>query len=143
MLVVLPYFFAGEKDVDRVARFALRPVDEHIDVEEVMIDEAGSFESGSGGGQIGAPDQEIDVARSAHGVLVDPADPLGDGVATGDGVGYAGRVERRVALRRRSLTFSAAMSALSQPLSSTAVSAMTNAPCDFCYCNRKHEVWRP
>src|SRR5208282_3871819 len=43
----------------------------------------------------------------------------------------------RVALRSRSLTFSAAMSALSQPMGSTAASAMTNAPCDFFYRNRK------
>jgi hypothetical protein len=30
----------------------------------------------------------------ADGVLVDSADPFGDGVATGDGVRYAGRGER-------------------------------------------------
>src|SRR5262245_49449880 len=59
-----------------------------------MVDEADGFEGGSCGMQIGPADEKIDVARIADGVLVHPADPLGDGVATGDGVRYAGRVER-------------------------------------------------
>jgi hypothetical protein len=40
-----------------------------------------------------APDQEIDVARITDGVFVNPRDPLGDSVATGDGVRYAGCIE--------------------------------------------------
>ena len=59
-----------------------------------IIDEADRFKTGSCRGKVRTPDQDIDVARIADGVLVDPADPLGDGVATGDGVRYAGRVER-------------------------------------------------
>ena len=85
--------FAGEQEMNPGARFALRPVDESINSEDVMINEAGGFERGSDGGQIGAPDQQIDVARRADGVLVDPADPFGDGIAAGDGVTDLGRLE--------------------------------------------------
>ena len=46
-----------------------------------------------GRGKVGTPDQDIDIASIADGVLVDPADPLGDGVATGDCVRYASGVE--------------------------------------------------
>ena len=79
--------------MDSTAWFALRPVDEGIDVEEFVINEPDRFETGSCGGKVRTPDQDIDVARIADGVLVNPGDPLGDGVATGDGVRHAGRIE--------------------------------------------------
>ena len=81
-----------------------------------VINEPDRFKTGSCRGKVRTSDQDIDVARIADGVLVNPGDPLGDGVATDYRVRDSGRVEARVALRSRSLTFSAAMSALSQPM---------------------------
>jgi hypothetical protein len=81
VLILRTQFFAGEQQMDSATRFALRPVDEQLNIEEVMVNEAGRFECGSDGGQIGTPHQDINIARGMDGVLVNPADPLGDRMA--------------------------------------------------------------
>ena len=49
-----------------------------------------AFAAGKSGRRI----RNIDVARVADGVLVDPGDPLGDGIATDHSVRDTGRIER-------------------------------------------------
>ena len=93
-LVARPNFFAGEDEMDAITRFALWTVGEGIDVEDMMVDEAGSFQRRAGGRQIGTPDEQIDIARGADGAFVNSADPLGDGISTGDGIEDAGGIER-------------------------------------------------
>ena len=94
MVVVVPSnFLTGVEEMDSAARFALRSVDERIDVEEFVIDKADRFKTGSCRGKVRASDQDIDVARIADGVLVNPGDPLGDGVAADHRVRNSGRVE--------------------------------------------------
>ena len=127
--------------MDSTAGFALRPVDQGIDVEKFVVNKPDRFKTGCCRGKVRTSDQEIDVARIADGVFIYACDPLCNGVATDHRVGDPGRVEARVALRSRSLTFSAAMSARSQPMGSTAASAMTKPPSDFLYRKQKHEVW--
>src|ERR1017187_9298853 len=79
--------------MDSTAWFALRPVDERIDVEEYVIDKSDRFKTGSCRGKVRTSDQDIDVARIADGVLVNPGDPLGDGVATDHRVRDSGRIK--------------------------------------------------
>ena len=59
-----------------------------------MVDEARRLKGGFGGGEIGAPHQQIDIARIADRILVDPGNPLRDGVPADDGVRHPGVVER-------------------------------------------------
>jgi len=79
--------------MDSTAWLALQPVDEGIDVEELVINKPGRFKTGSCRGKVRASDQDVDIARIADGVLVDPADPLGDSVATDHRVRNSGRIE--------------------------------------------------
>ncbi len=76
------------------AWFALRPVDERIDVEEFVIKKTGRFKTGPCRGKVRTSDQDIDVAGIADGVLVNPGDPLGDGVATDHRVRNSSRIPR-------------------------------------------------
>ena len=77
------------------AWFALRPVDEGIDVEEFVINKPDRFKTGSCRGKVRTSDQDVDIAGIADGVLVNPGDPFGDGVATDHRVWDSGRVEAR------------------------------------------------
>src|SRR4029077_75261 len=79
--------------MDSTAWFALRPIDEGIDVEEFAKNEPDRFKTGSCRGKVRTSDQDIDIARIADGVLVNPGDPLGDGVATDHGMWDSGRIE--------------------------------------------------
>ena len=60
----------------------------------MVVVKAGGLQRGLGRRQIGAAKQDVDVARVADGVFIDAADPLGDGIAAGDGIGDAGMVQR-------------------------------------------------
>ena len=94
MEVVVPSnFLTGVEEMDSTARFPLRPVDEGVDVEEFVIDEPDPFKTGPRRGKIRTPDQDIDIARIADGVLVNPGDPLGDGVATDHRIRDPGLIE--------------------------------------------------
>jgi len=93
VFVVPPNFLASIEEVNGFAWTTLWAIYEHIDVENIVEYKPGRFECGSNGGQVGARYQEIDVACRADGSFVFPGDPLGDGISTNDGVGYAGRIE--------------------------------------------------
>jgi hypothetical protein len=72
----------------------LRPVDEGVDVEEFEINKPGRFKTGSCRWKIKAPDQDVNVAGIADGVLVNSGDPFCHGVATNHRVWDSGGVER-------------------------------------------------
>ncbi len=60
----------------------VRVIDESIDGEDFVINKPDRFKTGSCRGKVRTLDRDIDVARIADGVLVNPGDPLGYGVAT-------------------------------------------------------------
>jgi hypothetical protein len=91
--VVLSNLLTSVEEMDSTAGFALRPVDEGIDVEKFVINKADRFKTRSRRGEVRAPDQDIDIARISDGVLVNPGDSLGDGVAAGDRVKDAGCIK--------------------------------------------------
>ncbi len=94
VVVVPSNFLTGIEQMNSTAWFALRPVDERIDVEEFVINKPGRFKTDPCRGKVRTSDQDIDVARIADGVLVNPGDPLGDGVATDHRVRNSSRIER-------------------------------------------------
>ena len=94
MVVVSPDFFPGEQKVDPAAGFALRSINEQIDVEDLLINKANRFERGPNHRKVSALNQDVDIARIADGIFINPPDPFGHSVATGDSVRHTGRIER-------------------------------------------------
>jgi len=108
--MIRPHFLAGKEDVNAAAGPSLRAVKKLVYLK--MVNKARCLECRPYRRQITAPNQQIDIACIADRVLVNPGDPLGDGVPTDDRVGYLRRIQR------------GAMSALSQPTGPTAASAI-------------------
>ena len=67
--------------MDATAWFALRSVDEGIEVEKFVVNKPGRFETGSRRVKVRSSDQYINITRITDGILINPRDPLGDGVS--------------------------------------------------------------
>src|SRR5262249_51725135 len=93
VIVVSSNPLPGIEEMDSAAGFALRAVDKCIDAQEFAIDKADSFKTRFRGSKVRTPDQDIDITRISNSLLVNPGDPLGDGVAADDSVPNFGRVE--------------------------------------------------
>lgn len=57
VIVVGSIFLTGKIYINTAARFALRSVDKHIDIEPMMINEARKFERGARRGKIDTPNE--------------------------------------------------------------------------------------
>ena len=92
MLVVWPHFLAGKKDMYPAARPALGAINKHIHVEQLVVNKPYRLQSRSGSGEVAAGPTNQHRAI-ADGVLINPGNPLGDGVAAHDGIRYASVIQ--------------------------------------------------
>ena len=88
-VMIGPQLLAGEKQVNRLARLAVRTIAKHHHIEQLPVYEAGLLQRDRDLGQIVAADQEVDVARVANRSFVDGRHPRSDGVSADDRERYA------------------------------------------------------